>query len=92
MTDIIVKLVSLYEAGLFDLSYKAGNFIFSTNYTLADIKYTLNGSIHKKQRDEKKESSYKYTIHGFSCDGTPMYLACKIVNNRLFIITFHTRS
>ena len=52
----------------------------------------LNGKVHKKERDEKKNSKYKYTIVGPALDGSILYSCGKVIQKEeyfYFIITFH---
>lgn len=53
---------------------------------------SIHGNVIKKERDEKKESQYKYTIIGPSRSGTSIYSCGKVVKllrKVWFVITFH---
>jgi len=62
---------------------------FDTDDLICSI---LHGEVVKKEKDERKESQYKYTIIGPSRSGKPIYSCGKIVKlleKTYFIITFH---
>lgn len=58
-----------------------------------DLVYSIiHGKVVKKERDERKESQYKYTIIGPSSSGGSIYSCGKIIKlleKTYFIITFH---
>lgn len=63
--------------------------IFDTDDLIHSI---IHGKVMKKEKDERKESLYKYTIIGPSLSGTSIYSCGKIVKllkKTYFIITFH---
>ena len=56
------------------------------------INSILNGAVTKKERDEKKQAKYKYTIIGPSLSGQPLYSCGKIIGKTqkvYLVITFH---
>ncbi|MBU1121306.1 MAG: hypothetical protein KKF54_01225 [Candidatus Omnitrophica bacterium] len=62
---------------------------FDTNDLINSI---LRGKIIKKEKDEQRESQYKYTVVGPSHSGTHIYSCGKVVKlikKNYFVITFH---
>ncbi len=54
----------------------------------------LHGKVIKKEKDEQKKASYKYTITGPAYSGEKIYSCGKIVKlleRNYFIITFHEK-
>ena len=63
--------------------------IFDTDEVIHSI---MRGKVTKKEKDELKESQYKYTIVGPSYSGKPIYSCGKVIKllrKAYFIITFH---
>jgi hypothetical protein len=88
--DRIRKLVMARQVGL---SGKAQWQLATGPYDLDDlINSILSGVVAKKERDEKKQAKYKYTIIGPSLSGDPLYSCGKIMGGShkiYFVITFH---
>lgn len=86
----IVKLVKEHQILL---SQKARHELDIGDFDTDDLIYSiLYGKVVKKERDERKESQYKYTIIGPSCSGVFIYSCGKIIKllkKTYFIITFH---
>lgn len=74
-------------------SAKARHQLDVGNFNTDDLIHSiLCGRVVKKERDERKESQYKYIIVGPSCSGASVYSCGKIVKllkKTYFIITFH---
>ena len=86
------RIIQLINQKKIIYSLKTQNFLENSFYSYKDATNTIHsGYIQKKERDEKKEGQYKYTIAGQSCNGVPMYLVGKIVSGYFVIITFHER-
>lgn len=86
----ITELVK-YRQVLF--SAKARHQLDVGHFNTDDLIHSIvRGKVVKKERDEQKESQYKYTIIGPSCSGASIYSCGKIVKllrKAYFIITFH---
>ena len=74
-------------------SWKAEILLESGQYEYEDfINSVLFGEVRKKEKDEKKQGKYKYTIIGPSLDGKMIYSCGKIIERGdkcFYVITFH---
>jgi len=88
--DRILELVTARQVAF---SKKAEWQLATGPFELDDlINAILHGTVTKKERDEKKQAKYKYTIIGPSLSGRLLYSCGKILSTpkRLyFVMTFH---
>ena len=93
MAPVPKQIVSLVEHHQILLSKKARHQLDIGKIDTDDLTHSiLYGKVVKKERDERKESKYKYTIIGPSHSGTSVYSCGKIIKllkRTYFIITSH---
>jgi hypothetical protein len=91
--DIITQIRKLVREEQVLFSAKANRQFQEEPWEYEDFVHSvMKGKIHKKQKDEKKESGYKYTLIGPALDGSLLYSTGKIVQDHgraYFVITFH---
>jgi len=88
--DNIKKLI---ENDQVFFSWKAETLLENGYYEYEDfVNSILFGDVKKKEKDEKKQSKYKYTIIGPALDGQMIYSCGKIIerdDKHFYVITFH---
>jgi hypothetical protein len=86
-------ILELIASGQIGFSGKAQWQLATGFFELDDLVHSiLNGVVRKKERDEKRQAKYKYTIIGPSLSGAPLYSCGKIIGRTqtvYFVITFH---
>lgn len=80
---------------------KEGHIIFSDHFyfeqeiSVADVENILiNGYYYEKEKDETKQTKYKYIVHGDTMSGFPAIVVGKIVRfeaENVFVITAFLR-
>ncbi len=93
MKKVPGKILKLVKDQHIILSAKARGELDSGFFDTDDLIYSIvYGQVVKKEKDEYKDSQYKYTIIGPSRSGAFIYSCGKIVKlleKKYFIITFH---
>lgn len=87
------NIINLVKTDKVIFSFKAELALANGRYDYYDfLNSILKGTIKKKEKDEQKQSRYKYTIIGPALDGSMLYSCGKIVQDEekiYFVITFH---
>lgn len=88
------QIVELVKQGKLVLSGKARRQADANpRLTTEDLENSIiHGTILKKERDERKETQYKYVIAGPAINGMLVYSCGKIVKRGFqfyFVLTFH---
>lgn len=93
MRTVPKQIASLVKHRQVLFSAKARHQLDMGDFDTDDLIHSiLYGQVVKKEKDERKESQYKYTIIGPSHSGDSIYSCGKIVKlleKTYFIITFH---